>query len=471
VALYHQEDDGSFRDATTEVDITSPLWVTGVATGDYDGDGDTDLFLACFGEDRLLENRAGSFRDVSKTAGIAHAGLSTSAVFLDYDADGHLDLYVARYVRLDLASLPNAGEPCRENGVLVACGPTFFEPEGDSLYRGDGRGSFREVTKELGLDETTGGYGLGVASADFDSDGRVDIYVANDTTANYLWMNRGERFEDDALFAGAALSDEGQGQAGMGVALGDANGDGRIDIFVTNYSQERNALYRGVSGGLFESKSTSSGFGESSYLALGWSANLADFDLDGDLDIFVANGHVHPRAAEIHAAIRYQQPCHFFENDGRGVFSERGARVGEDLATPRSHRGSAVGDIDNDGDLDIVVSVQDGQPVILRNESGKTNHTLLVSLEGTRSNRDGLGATALFTVAGKTITRHVTRGGGYLSSDDVRVHCGLGTANRADSVEIRWPSGHVDRLGPLEADAWWKLREGSSEAERVARLR
>jgi len=284
-------------------------------------------------------------------------------------------------------------------------------------------------------------------------------------------MNRGERFEDDALFAGAALSDEGQGQAGMGVALGDANGDGRIDIFVTNYSQERNALYRGVSGGLFESKSTSSGFGESSYLALGWSANLADFDLDGDLDIFVANGHVHPRAAEIHAAIRYQQPCHFFENDGRGVFSERGARVGEDLATPRSHRGSAVGDIDNDGDLDIVVSVQDGQPVILRNESGKTNHTLLVSLEGTRSNRDGLGATALFTVAGKTITRHVTRGGGYLSSDDVRVHCGLGTANRADSVEIRWPSGHVDRLGPLEADAWWKLREGSSEAERVARLR
>jgi len=466
-ALYLQSADGKFSDATSESGLAFGGWTTGAAVGDFDGDADPDIFLACWGPDRLYENRSGHFVNIATAAGVDSPRLSTSAVFLDYDADGNLDLYVARYVDIDPRSLP---EPCLENGARVACGPSFFDPAPDALYRGDGNGGFRDVSKEMGITTSTGGYGLGVATGDFDRDGRVDIYVANDTTANHLWVQREAGFVDESLFCGAALSEEGQGQAGMGVAVGDVNADGLPDIFVSNYSQERNALYRATGGGIYENRSSTSGFSEESYLALGWSAAFGDLDNDRDLDLIVANGHVHPRASQVHPSLSYRQACLAYLNDGTGKFRAVTNELGDDFRMARCHRGAALGDIDSDGDLDVLLSVQDGPPVLLLNESPGLGRAILVVLEGRTSNREGIGAELRLEVDGTTMTRHVSRGGGYLSSTDVRTHFGLADAKEARALEVRWPGGRKQRVGPLAAGHIWKVVEQSGEAIRIGRL-
>ena len=471
VAFFRQSSAGTFRDLTSQVGIEFNGWGTGVAVGDYDNDGDPDLFLSCWGPDRLWENREGTFFEVSSEAGVDHPGLSTSAVFLDYDLDGRLDLYVACYVELDLADLPNSGEPCIEGGARVACGPDFYEPASDRLYHNEGDGHFRLVSGEAGLDAASGGYGLGVAVDDFNRDGRPDIYVANDTTENFLWMNTaGKGFVEEALSAGASLGPEGQGQAGMGVAIGDVDGDCRADIFVTNYSQEQNALYRCVGGAEFRDASAGSGFGRESFMSLGWSTFFADLDNDSDDDLFIANGHVHPDAADLNSALSYLQPCLFYLNDGQGNFRLVPSSVGPGAMEARAHRGAAQGDIDGDGDIDIVVTVQDGLPVFLENQSRGNAHSLLVELVGTQSNREGIGAMLVGKVGERKILRRVGRGGGYLSARDVRAHFGLGESTRLDYLEISWPSGKRSILKNLAAGKIYRIRESDGAAEAVANL-
>lgn len=471
LALYLQDDSGGFQEVSRQVGLKFDGWGTGVAVADYDNDGDLDIFLCCWGADCLWENRDGKFIEVGRESGVAHEGLSTSAAFLDFDRDGKLDLYVASYLRFDLARLPNEGQPCIEGGGRVACGPGFYDPEPDRLYRNEGDGMFRLVSGEAGMGEAEGGYGLGVAVDDFNLDGFPDIYVANDTTGNYLWMNQGDgRFTDVALAAGASLSAEGQGQAGMGVAVGDCDGDGNPDIFVSNYSQEQNALYRNVGGGEFVESSTVSGFSLESYLALGWSAFFADLDNDCDDDLFVANGHVHPAAAELNSSLSYLQPCHFFLNDGKGAFKLCVESIGQSARQPRVHRGAAYGDIDGDGDLDILVSVQDGPPVLLMNQTEKAGHSLLVELSGSESNREGIGARLKGRVGKKTVIRTVGRGGGYLSASDCRVHFGLGAARRLDSLEILWPSGRKHIITAMAAGHLYRISESDGKAGVIRKL-
>ena len=471
VALFRQDSVGNFQELTSQLGLEFNGWGTGVAVGDYDNDGDPDLFLSCWGPDRLWENRQGKFFDVSSRAGVDHPGLSTSAVFLDYDLDGRLDLYVACYVELDLADLPNSGEPCIEGSARVACGPDFYEPASDRLYHNEGDGHFRLVSDEAGLDVVSGGYGLGVAVDDFNRDGRPDIYVANDTTENFLWMNvAGKGFVDEALSAGASLGAEGQGQAGMGVAIGDVDGDCRADIFVTNYSQEQNALYRCVGDAEFRDASSGSGFGRESFISLGWSTFFADIDNDSDDDLFIANGHVHPDAADLNSALSYLQPCLFYLNDGRGDFRLAPSSVGPGAVEARAHRGAAQGDIDGDGDIDIVVTVQDGRPVFLENQSRGEARSLLVELAGTQSNREGIGAMLVGMVGERKILRRVGRGGGYLSARDARAHFGLGKSTRLDSLEISWPSGKRSILKDLAAGMIYRIRESDGAVETATRL-
>lgn len=471
LALYRQGPLGTFSEVSASVGLEFTGWGTGVAVADYDNDGDQDLFLSCWGPDRLWENRSGKFIETARKAGVDYEGLSTSAVFLDYDLDGNLDLYVACYVRLDMDNLPNSGEPCIEGKARVACGPDFYEPASDRLYHNEGGGIFRLVSDEVGIAEATGGYGLGVAVGDFNLDGMPDIYVANDTTENYLWMNQGGKtFLDEALHAGASLGPEGQGQAGMGVAIGDYNGDGRSDIFVTNYSQEQNALYSSVARGEFIEKSVESGFSMESFISLGWSTFFADFDNDSDEDLFVANGHVHPEAARVNSTLAYKQACLFYKNNGKGRFELFPDSVGVDAILPRVHRGAAQGDIDSDGDIDILISVQDGQPVFLDNRTEGAGNSLLVELEGSRSNREGIGARLVGKVGGKVITRRIGRGGGYLSSKDCRAHFGLGASPILDSLEIHWPSGQVGTLENLAAGQIYRVREADGKAVVVRKL-
>lgn len=472
LALYLQGPaGGEFEEASGRLGLDFDGWATGVAVGDYDNDGDLDIFLACWGADRLWENRDGRFIEVGQLAGVDHDGLTTSAVFLDYDRDGKLDLYAASYLKFDLADLPNEGEPCLEGGATVACGPGFYEPEPDRLYHNEGGGRFRLVSAESGMGKAEGGYGLGVAVDDFNLDGLPDIYVANDTTGNYLWLNEGGgKFTEGALMAGAALSPEGQGQAGMGVAAGDCNGDGNPDIFVTNYSQEQNSLYLGIGGGEFTESSSASGFSFESYIALGWSTFFVDLDNDADDDLFVANGHVHPGAAEINSSLSYLQPCHFFLNDGKGNFQLCPPSVGNAATEQRAHRGAAYGDIDGDGDLDLLLSVQDGPPVLLMNQSEGAGNSLLVELSGSSSNREGVGARLVGRLGSKTITRTVGRGAGYLSASDCRAHFGLGAAGSLDTLEILWPSGRKHQLQDVKAGFLYRVKEANGEAVVVRKL-
>ena len=474
-AFYRQLPGGKFEDRTREAGLEASSWETGVAVGDMDNDGLPDLFVTAYGKSHLYRNLGGGkFRDDSNALGPVEEGFSTSAVFLDYDGDGFLDLFVANYVRFDWNALPNGGKPCLQKGVEVACGPGFFQPRSGRLYRNHGGARFIDVTKETGIARDEGAYGLGVAAGDLDQDGRPDIYVANDTTANFLWHNvDGSRFEDVALWSGVALSESGQGQAGMGVDIADADGDQRLDIFVTNYSEEYNAFYRNLGDGTFEDRSHKAGFAKDSFLLLGWGVKFLDLDNDGNLDLFVANGHVYPKAKEVNRALDYLERCLIYRNIGEGRFVEEGLNLGEAAALPRPHRGLSVGDIDNDGDLDILLTVLDGPPVLLRNNGPAKGNWISLRLEGVRSNREGIGAQAKLTAGGKVQLREVTRGGSYLSAQDVRLHFGLGSSSTADHVTIRWPSGQVDEIGPLKGGKRYLIVEGEGKAreEKTGELR
>ncbi len=468
--LYRGDGKGRFTDVTEAVGVGDRGWGQGVTVGDYDNDGDPDLFLANMGPNVLYRNDGdGTFTDVTKRAGVGPSPWSSSAAFVDIDGDGDLDLYVGNYMESDVSKIPRRTDEaavqgsCNYQGIQVFCGPRGRRPEQDQLFRNDGDGTFTEITRAAGIELDTPRFALGVVSGDYDNDGDPDLYVANDSVTNSLWRNNGDgTFTDVGVSSLSGLNADGRAQAGMGTDFGDYNGDGWLDIVVTNFAHDLNTLYRNLSGRFFVDESSLVGMGVTN-LALSWGTAFHDFDHDGDLDLFIANGHVYPQVDDFDLATRYRQTNHLFENEG-GKF--KGVSGGPGLSVARSFRGAAFADYDDDGDIDVLVTALDQPPVLLRNDSPDVGNRLQLALTGTRSNRDGIGARITVATTSGSVIRERKGGGSYLSASDPRIHVGLGAATRAERIEVRWPSGTIDVLTEVPANRVIGVREGSSPAKK-----
>lgn len=451
-ALFENDGRGHFTDVTVRAGLGDDRWGGGCAVGDYDNDGDPDLYVTNFGPDVLYRNQGGGiFRDVTGAAGLGDPRWGLGAVFVDFDRDGDLDLYVANYLRFDPTDPKVLAARCRWKGGEVMCGPRGFEGEADVLYRNDGDGTFTDVSSAAGVGRDAL-YGMGAVAGDLEGDGDPDLFVANDSQENLLWVNDGTgRFADQALPAGVALSGDGRAQAGMGADLGDYDGDGDEDLFVTNFSDDYHTLYRNEGDLLFTDVSAAAGLDPVTRPSLGWGGGFFDFDNDGDLDLFVASGHVYPGVERFDPATSYRQRNLLLENDGRGRFAEVSKISGPGFAVPATGRGAAFGDWDDDGDLDVVVVNADEAPTLLRNDGGNARPWIKLRLIGRRSNRDGIGARLRLTAGGRTQFREVRQTGGYCSSHDPRVHFGLGAAPAVERLEVRWPSGREQVVSDLPA--------------------
>ena len=463
--LYRNEPGGPggrrFADVTAESGTGGRGWGMGCAVADYDNDGDVDLYVTYWGANRLYRNRGGGgFEEQAAAAGVADESWGTSAAFGDLDADGFLDLYVANYLEFDLEDPPNEGRPCTGyKGLEGFCGPMGIPGQPDLLYRNLGDGGFEDITAATGIGRHRLP-ALGVAFADYDDDGDQDVYVANDSEPNLLWRNDGGWvLRETAALAGAAYSEEGRSQAGMGVDFGDWDNDGDLDLFVTNFSDDVNTLYRNLGDGTFDDATAAAGLTGSVRPLLGWSTALFDADNDGWQDLFVANGHLYPQL-EIHpTGLRYPQRNLFYWNQG-GYFREAGTESGAAMAETRVSRGAAFGDYDNDGDVDLLVVNLNERPTLLRNEGGNANAWLGLELEGGASNRDGIGARVRVTAGGRTQVQEVRRGYGYQSQSDPRLLFGLGSAQQVERVHVTWPSGSTRTLETVGVRQYLQLREG-----------
>jgi hypothetical protein len=461
-ALYRNRGDGTFEDVTARAGVGRGGWGQGVTAADFDNDGFPDLYLTFFGENVLLRNQGdGTFRDVTARAGLGAPGWSTGAAWGDYDRDGDLDLYVAQYVDFDLARAPLPGSQpnCFYAGAPVMCGPRGLGGARDRLFRNDGDGRFADVTERAGIDRERL-RGLGVVFGDHDGDLWPDVLVANDAHPNLLYRNnRDGTFTETAFAAGVAFDEDGRERAGMGVDLGDYDGDGRPDIVITNFQGEPNALYRNLGQGLFSEETWASGIGEATVSCLGWGAGFTDFDNDGWPDLFFANGHVYPEVDQRRLDERYAQRALVLRNAGNGRFTDATTAAGADVNAPRAARGAAFGDYDEDGRVDVLVSTVNDRPLLLRNESENPGHWIAVRLRGRRSNRDGVGALVTLQAGGRRQVREVRAGNSYLSQSDLRAHFGLGPAAAA-ALEVRWPSGVVDSVANVAAGRTVVIEEG-----------
>jgi enediyne biosynthesis protein E4 len=469
--LFRNNRDGTFTDVTLKAGVAHSGWGQGVCIGDYDNDGWDDLFITYFGKNVLYHNNGdGTFTDVSAKAGVAGNGKrwNTGCAFVDYDRDGRLDLFVANYIDLDLATapVPESG-PCLYKSVMVACGPPGLQGGKNILYHNNGDGTFTDVSQAAGILKTNSTYGLGVLTADLDNDGWPDIYVANDSTASCLYQNKKNgKFEDIAIEAGCALSPDGKPQAGMGISAGDYDLDGNLDLVKTNFAGDTPSLYHNVGGGNFEDATFTAGLGAHTQY-LGWGCGFFDIDNDGWPDILICNGHVYPEVEQLKTEAGYAQRKLLYRNLRNGHFEDISLQVGPGISEPSASRGAAFGDFDNDGDIDVVVNTVNDYPQLLRCDAKLNNNWIKVRTIGTKSNRSGIGARLICTthIPGDSKPHQqideVRSGGGYFSQNDLRVHFGLGKAEKVDVLEIRWPSGQVDTLKDVKINQLIYVKEGA----------
>ncbi len=456
-ALYRNRGGGRLEEVTREAGLDLPAgYGMGVAVSDYDNDGDLDLYLTHFGPNRLYRNNGdGTFSDVTGRAGVAGAEWSTGAAFFDYDRDGAPDLYVVNYLDATFERNP----PCEMKGIRAYCHPRHFAGVPDRLYRNLGDGRFRDVSRSSGILNPEG-KGLGVVAADFDGDGWVDLYVANDSVRNVLLRNKGDgTFSDVTLLSGTGYNSQAQAEAGMGVDAADYDGDSLLDIFVTNYDLETNALYRYQGNWLFGDERWRSGLARKDRFLLGFGAGFLDFDNDGDRDLLVVNGHVVDNIERIQPDLSHPQPDQLFENRG-GRFVEHGPFYRWSSRQPRVGRGAALGDIDNDGDIDVLISNCGAEPTLLINRVGARRNWIQLRLTGTDSSRDAVGTRLTLTTAEGEQSDQITGGGSYLSASDLRAHFGLGEAARVEEIRIRWPSGKEEVLKDIPANRILHVTEG-----------
>jgi enediyne biosynthesis protein E4 len=463
--LYRNNHDGTFTDVTVKAGLAAVGWGQGVCVGDYDNDGWEDLYVTYYGKNRLYHNQRGVFTEVAEKAGVAGSGKAwgTGCAFVDYDRDGHLDLMVANYVDFDLANAPAPGErpTCMWKGVPVMCGPRGLPGAKNILYHNRGDGTFEDVTTKAHIDRTDGHYAFSVSSFDFDEDGWPDIFVACDSTPSILYRNNHDgTFTDVAVTAGAAFNEDGREQAGMGSTIGDYNGDGHLDIFKTNFSDDTSTLYRNNGDGTFTDATSAAGLGLYTQY-LGWGTMFFDFDNDGWPDLILVNGHVYPEVDSQHLGSNYKEPRILYHNNGDGTFSDISASAGAGITTPASSRGLAVGDFWNDGKLSILISNMNEAPSLLVNQIRSPNHWVAIHTVGTKSNRDGIGARIRVKTPSRILVDEVRSGSSYDSNSDMRVHFGLGSSAKIEWVEIRWPSGLVEQFTGLPLDQTHTLKEGS----------
>jgi hypothetical protein len=463
-ALYHNNHDGTFTDVTDKAGIATPCFANGGAVGDYNNDGWPDLYITCLGANVLYRNNGdGTFTDVTAKAGVGDPRNSTGAAFGDYDNDGFVDLMVTNYVDFRFDNLPAFGKlpTCTFRGLDVQCGPRGLKGAGDTLYHNNGDGTFADVSKSAGVDDPNGYFGLGVTWVDFNNTGRSDIFVANDATPNYLYKNDGNgKFTEIGLESGTAVSQDGTEQACMGVAIGDYLHEGRPSIYITDFENEYNTLYRNNGDWQFDDVSYKSGEGLPSMPYVKWGDAFLDVDNDGWLDLIFVSGHVYPQVATLPSGAGYRQHGILQLNRGNGTFCNATDQAGPALMQSRTSRGLAVGDLFNDGQLDVVVEDIDSAPMILRNRGVPGRHWVSLELAGAKSNRLAIGARIKLSAGSMTQTDQVRSGGSYLSQSDFRVHFGLGTATKIESVEIRWPSGAIDVIKDMEADKFYGILEG-----------
>lgn len=464
-ALYHNNHDGTFTDVTDKAGVGFPCWAMGASVGDYNNDGKPDLLVTCLSGVVLYRNNGdGTFTDVTKASGLAQdSGWATGAAFGDYDGDGWVDLFVSHYVDFKLDKLPvfGAGNSCKYLGIEVQCGPRGLKGSPDSLYHNNGDGTFTEVSKAAGVDDSENRYGLTAVWSDFDDDGKLDLFVTNDGQANYLYRGDGHgKFEEVALTAGLAANEDGLEQANMGIAIGDYMHSGRMSLLISHFDNEYATLYRNDGRMNFLDTSIPSGIARGTQGYVGWGDGFVDFANDGWPDFFLVNGHVYPQIDSVPRSTKYLEPKLLFLNQHDGTFRNVSRQAGPALQVPQVSRGAAFGDLFNDGRIEAVVENLVGGPMVLRPEGGPPNHWISLQLEGVKCNRLALNARVRATAGGLVQEGEVLSSGSYLSQNDLRIHFGLGKSDHVDRVEILWPNGYRETLRNLSADRFYVVREG-----------
>ncbi len=471
ITLYHQKDGFKFTDITKSAGLTRKGWGMGVAVADYDNDGLPDIYVTGFGGNALYHNLGNcKFEDVTDKAGVAGGGFSTGAAWADYDRDGRVDLFVSRYVHFDVNKLPDFGKNeknCSFKGIAVQCGPWGMLGETDLLFHNRGDGTFEEVSKKAGVDDPNKYYGLGAVWGDYDNDGWPDLYVANDSGPNYLYHNKHNgTFEDVGMLSGVALSSDGLEQGSMGVDWGDYLHEGRLSLFVTNFTEQPDELYHNLGALGFVDVSYTANLARPTYEWVGWGTGFFDMDNDGWLDLFIANGHVYPQMDLVHDAAPYHQPMQLFRNHRDGTFEDLSSVLSDIPASSR--RGVAFGDLNNDGKIDMVIMNTGEPPTVLLNQTETKNHRVLFRLVGSKSNRSAIGARMTVKAGKLTQMSEVRSGGSYISQNDPRLHFGLGTFAVMNDIEIRWPSGRIEQLHEVPADFIYNIVEGHGIQEKTA---
>ena len=463
--LFHNNRDGTFSDVTTKAGLARSGWGQGVCVGDFDNDGFDDLFVSYWGENLLYHNNGdGTFTEVGHKAQVAGSPSrwSTGCAFVDYDRDGWLDLVVTHYVNfsLDTAKDPGSNPYCNYRGLPVMCGPRGLATEKSTLYHNNRDGTFTDVSLKSGISAKGAIFGMGVLVADFDNDGWPDIYVASDSTPSQLFMNNHDgTFREEGTLRGVAYSPEGMEEAGMGVASADYDNDGSLDILKTNFSDEAPNLYHNDGKGLFTDMAESSGVNRRTHF-VGWGCGFFDPDNDGLADLLYCNGHVYPELDRIHVDTTYRQPRVLYRNLGSGRFEDVSAQAGDAITRESTGRGCAFGDFNNDGSVDVIINNQGDRPSLLQVKQTNNNHWLNLKLVGIKSNRSAIGARVRCVAGVLSQTDEVRSGGGYLSQNDLRLHFGVAENTTIDLVEIFWPSGLVDRLRKIPANQYLRIEEG-----------